>query len=374
MWMRLQSQSALRHTPVVAIGRIPPLFRSFSWSSSFATSSLPLSSWCNLLFGKTVRDFSNIQAWRIMMGRTVLFLIWHLNQLDVFGDLNFIYLPQRWFSTVPSYHSTPVKLGPAPAFLRAFLVRWPPSVWRRCCLVVWTWWKICGCPFPSLGFFFYLVFMVPRPCFFFLGPGDFAWAKDSASRRSSCQSSQNLNHLLGSRRFLWFSVLNQHPNVGLWDSPGGFKAASQQYGEIAILRWHFVAWPTTSHPPKKGGETSVVSSPGITTLFSRLCLANYPLFFSGFLKVWLALVYSCPCCPLKKDQKITGSLLLHPAVLESRHRADQFRRRNPQLWGAPEDQETAGWRSAGVLLQATGTVQWSHCLGPWLNGLLMVSI
>lgn len=32
--------------------------------------------------------------------------------------------------------------------------------------------------FPITGFFFYLVFMVPRPCFFFLGPGDFAWAKD----------------------------------------------------------------------------------------------------------------------------------------------------------------------------------------------------
>lgn len=94
------------------------------------------------------------------------------------------------------------------------------------------------------------------------------------------------------------------------------------------ISWRGLLHPT---PQKKGGETSVVSSPGITTLFSRLCLANYPLFFSGFLEVWLALVYSCPCCPLKKDQKITGSLLLHPAVLESRHRADQFRRRNPQL-------------------------------------------
>ena len=209
-----KSQSALRHTPVVAMGRIPPFFRSFSWSSSFATSSLPLSSGAISCSARLWGTSAISRPGRIMMGRTVLFLIWHLNQLDVFGDLNFIYLPQRWFSTVPSYHSTPVKLGPAPAFLRAFLVRWPPSVWRRCCLVVWTWWKICGCPFPSLASFSIWSSWCPGHAFFFPGPWRLCLGKRSASRRSSCQSSQNLYHLLGSRRFLWFSVLNQHPNVG----------------------------------------------------------------------------------------------------------------------------------------------------------------
>lgn len=40
--------------------------------------------------------------------------------------------------------------------------------------------------FPITGFFFYLVFMVPRPFFFFsLGPGDFAWAKDLLESKSN---------------------------------------------------------------------------------------------------------------------------------------------------------------------------------------------
>lgn len=73
--------------------------------------------------------------------------------------------------------------------------------------------------------------------FFFLGPGDFAWAKDLLHGEAAVSRVKIYIICLDPGDFCDFQCLtNTQMLDDFWDSPGGLVAASQQSGEIAILR------------------------------------------------------------------------------------------------------------------------------------------